>query len=39
MDSKIDIAFLGLAQNCEKHLPKFFSVIKEISQKKKIKFF
>ena len=36
MDSKIDIAFLGLAQNCEKHLPKFFSVIKEISQKKKI---
>lgn len=39
MDSKIDIAFLGLAQNCEKHLPKFFSVIKEISQKKKIEVF
>jgi hypothetical protein len=39
MDSKIDIAFLGLAQNCEKYLPKFFNVIKEISQKKKIEVF
>ena len=37
--SSVDIAFLGLAQNCEKHLPKFFNVINEISKKKKIKVF
>tara|TARA_B100000787_G_scaffold168896_1_gene158654 strand:+ start:3477 stop:4328 length:852 start_codon:yes stop_codon:yes gene_type:complete len=33
------IVFLGLAQNCEKHLPKFFHVIREISKKKNIKVF
>ena len=30
----IDIVFLGLAQNCEKFLPNFFSTINEISKKK-----
>jgi hypothetical protein len=33
--TSIDIVFLGLAQNCEKHLVKFFNVINEISKKKK----
>ena len=37
--TSIDIVFLGLAQNCEKHLVKFFNVINEISKKKKIKVF
>jgi hypothetical protein len=37
--TSVDIVFLGLAQNCEKHLPKFFNVINEISKKKKIKVF
>jgi hypothetical protein len=37
--TKVDIAFLGLAQNCEKHLPKFFNVINDISLKKNVKVF
>ena len=37
--TSVDIVFLGLAQNCEKHLPKFFNVINEISKKKIIKVF
>ena len=37
--TQVDIAFLGLAQNCEKHLPKFFDVIKKISLEKNIKVF
>jgi hypothetical protein len=37
--TEVDIAFLGLAQNCEKHLPKFFNVINDISLKKNIKVF
>ena len=36
---KIDIVFLGLAQNCEKFLPIFFSAINEISKKKNIRVF
>ena len=35
----IDIVFLGLAQNCEKFLPNFFSTINEISKKKNIRVF
>ena len=38
IDSEIDIVFLGLAQNCEKYLPKFFDIIKTISNKKKLQF-
>ncbi len=37
--NKYDVIFLGLAQNCEKFLPKFFNVIDEIAKKKKIKVF
>ena len=37
--TEVDIVFLGLAQNCEKHLPKFFEVINDISLKKNIKVF
>ena len=37
--TSIDIVFLGLAQNCEKHLVKFFNLINEIYKKKKIKVF
>ena len=29
---KIDIIFLGLAQNCEKHIDKFFDVIIKLSK-------
>ena len=36
---KVDIAFLGLAQNCSKHLPKFFDVIKDISLNKNVRVF
>jgi len=36
---KNDIIFLGLAQNCEKTLPKFFNIIDKIAKKKKIKVF
>ena len=35
----LDIVFLGLAQNCEKFLPNFFSTINEISKKKNIRVF
>ncbi len=34
-----DIIFLGLAQNCEKFLPRFFKTIDQISKNKKIKVF
>ena len=34
-----DIIFLGLAQNCEKFLPRFFKSIDHISKVKKIKVF
>ena len=33
---QVDIAFLGLAQNCSKYLPKFFDVIKDISLSKNV---
>ena len=33
---QVDIVFLGLAQNCRKYLPKFFDVIKDISQRKNV---
>lgn len=35
----LDIIFLGLAQNCEKFLPRFFNTIENISKNKKIKVF
>ena len=35
----LDIIFLGLAQNCEKFLPRFFKTIDDISKNKKIKVF
>src|SRR6056300_1610212 len=34
-----DIIFLGLAQNCEKFLPKIFGQIDKIAEKKKVKVF
>jgi hypothetical protein len=42
MENKIqffDIIFLGLAQNCEKFLPKFFNTIDKLSKNKQIKVF
>ena len=39
MENKLDIIFLGLAQNCGKYLPTFFNTIDKISNRKKLKFF
>ena len=39
MEKKLDIIFLGLAQNCGKYLPRFFNTIDKISNRKKVKVF
>ena len=39
MENKLDIIFLGLAQNCGKYLPTFFNTIDKISNNKKVKVF
>ena len=39
IETKVDIVFLGLAQNCEAHLPKFFDVINDLSKYKKVQVF
>ena len=36
LPEKYDIIFLGLAQNCEQHIDKFFNIIEILSNKLKL---